>query len=171
MALTDTDGSEHIGKMLIGRAAATRFIILVGVVSLFADMTYEGARSVTGPYLGLLGGSATVVGIVSGLGELFGYAMRLLSGWLGDRTQRYWSVTIAGYVLNLLAVPLLAIAWRWEAAAALIIAERMGRAIRSPPRDAMLSHAASQIGLGWGFGLHEALDQTGAILGPLVVSA
>lgn len=153
------------------RSAAVRFIILVGIVSLFADMTYEGARGITGPYLGALGASATIVGIVSGLGELVGYAARLLSGWLGDRTQRYWAITITGYVINLLAVPLLSLTSRWEAAALLIVAERMGRAIRSPARDAMLSHAAAQTGLGWGFGLHEALDQTGAIVGPLLVSA
>jgi MFS family permease len=162
---------ESRKRKLIARAAAMRFIVLLGIVSLFADMTYEGARSITGPYLGILGASATVVGVVSGFGELVGYAARLASGWLGDRTQRYWAVTIAGYVLNLLAVPLLAFAWRWEVAAALIIAERMGRAIRSPGRDAMLSHAASHTGLGWGFGLHEAMDQSGAIIGPLLVSA
>jgi MFS family permease len=155
----------------IGRASALRFIVLIGIVSLFADMTYEGARSITGPYLAVLGASATVVGIVSGLGELFGYAVRLGSGWLGDRTQRYWAITIIGYAVNLLAVPLLALAGSWQVAAALIIAERMGRAIRSPGRDAMLSHAASHTGLGWGFGLHEAMDQTGAIIGPLLVSA
>lgn len=154
----------------LGRTSALRFIVLIGVVSLFADMTYEGARSITGPYLGLLGASATVVGVVSGLGELVGYGIRLVSGWLGDRTQRYWVITITGYVLNLLAVPLLALAGTWEIAAALIIAERTGRAIRSPARDAMLSHAASHTGLGWGFGLHEAMDQTGAIVGPLLVS-
>src|SRR6266702_5185588 len=158
-------------KKSIDRATAMRFIVLLGVVSLFGDMTYEGARSITGPYLGILGASATVVGVVSGFGELVGYAARLASGWLGDRTQRYWTVTIAGYVVNLLAVPLLALAASWEVAAALIIIERMGRGIRSPVRDAMLSHAASHTGLGWGFGLHEAMDQSGAIIGPLLVSA
>jgi MFS family permease len=165
------DASATSKLRLISGVAAMRFIILIGVVSLFADMTYEGARSITGPYLAILGASATAVGVIAGLGELIGYAVRLLSGWLGDRTQRYWTITIAGYALNLLAVPLLAFAWRWEAAAVLIIAERMGRAIRSPGRDAMLSHAASQTGLGWGFGVHEAMDQIGAVLGPLVVSA
>src|SRR5438128_3708872 len=108
-APTSASGS----KSLIARTTAMRFIIMLGVVSLFADMTYEGARSITGPYLGILGASATVVGVVSGFGELVGYAARLASGWLGDRTQRYWTVTIAGYVVNLLAVPLLAFAWRW----------------------------------------------------------
>jgi MFS family permease len=167
----DATGSNSVATPLLNRAAALRFIVLIGVVSLFADMTYEGARSITGPYLGMLGASATIIGIVSGLGELAGYSMRLFSGWLGDRTQRYWAVTIAGYALNLFAVPLLALAGRWEIAAALIILERTGRAIRSPPRNAMLSHAASHTGLGWGFGLHEAMDQTGAIIGPLAVSA
>jgi MFS family permease len=158
-------------RRLLGRASALRFIILLGIVSLFADMTYEGARSITGPYLGVLGASATIVGIVSGVGELVGYALRLASGWIGDRTQRYWAVTIFGYTVNLLAVPLLALAGSWEIAAALMIAERMGKAIRTPARDAMLSHAAGHTGLGWGFGLHEAMDQAGAIIGPLVVSA
>jgi MFS family permease len=152
------------------RPLAIRFIVLIGIVSLFADMTYEGARSVVGPYLATLGASAAVVGLVAGFGELVGYGIRLLSGYAGDRTGRYWTVTIVGYVVNLLAVPLLALAGTWETAAALIVAERMGRALRTPTRDAMLSHAATHTGVGWAFGLHEALDTTGAIIGPLAVS-
>jgi len=153
------------------RRRAVAFIVLLGTISLFADMTYEGARSITGPYLGMLGVTATTIGIVSGFGELIGYAVRLGSGYLADRSGRYWAVTIFGYLLNLFAVPLLALAGNWQIAVVLIIAERAGRAIRSPPRDAMLSHAAGRTGLGWGFGLHQALDQTGAVVGPLVVSA
>jgi len=144
--------------------------VFLGVVSLFGDMTYEGARSIVGPYLGMLGVTATTIGIVSGFGEFMGYVARFFSGYLGDRTGQYWAVTIAGYILNLFAVPLLALAGVWQIAVVLIVAERMGRGIRSPVRDAMLSHAASQTGLGWGFGLHQALDQLGAVLGPLVVS-
>jgi MFS family permease len=159
------------GGAALQRRSAVGFIVLIGLVSLFADMTYEGARSITGPYLGILGASATVVGLVAGCGELLGYSIRLLSGYLSDRTGRYWAITIAGYAINLIAVPLIALADRWEIAAALIVAERAGRGIRSPARDAMLSHAASQTGLGWGFGLHEALDQIGAVIGPLIVSA
>jgi MFS family permease len=151
--------------------SALRFVVLLGIVSLFADMTYEGARSITGPYLGILGASGFVVGLVAGLGELIGYALRLLSGYLADRTARYWIITVGGYAINLFAVPLLALAGRWELAAALMIAERIGKAIRTPARDAMLSHATAQIGHGWGFGLHEALDQIGAVLGPLLVAA
>jgi MFS family permease len=153
------------------RASATRFIVLLGLVSLCADMTYEGARSVTGPYLGMLGASAAIVGFIAGLGEFLGYALRLLSGYLTDRTGAYWPITFLGYGVNLVAVPLLALAGSWELAVLLIVAERAGKAIRAPARDAMLSHAGSQTGLGFAFGLHGALDQTGAILGPMIVSA
>jgi MFS family permease len=144
---------------------------MIGVVSLFADMTYEGARSVTGPFLAVLGASAAVVGVVAGFGELIGYAVRLVSGYIGDRTRKYWTITLWGYALNMLGVPLLALAGRWETAALLMIAERLGKAIRTPPRDVLLSHAAAQIGRGWAFGLHEALDQIGAVAGPLLVAA
>lgn len=149
---------------------AFKFIILLGIVSLLADITYEGARSITGPYLAVLGASAVVVGFVSGFGELIGNVLRLLSGYISDRTRRYWAITITGYFINLMAVPLLALAGSWEIAAILLITERMGKAIRTPARDVMLSHAASEVGKGWGFGLHEAMDQIGAILGPIIVA-
>jgi MFS family permease len=152
------------------KKSALRFVILLGVVSLFADMTYEGARSITGPFLAVLGASATVVGVVSGFGELIGYGLRLVSGYISDRTGRYWTITLLGYAINLLAVPLLALAGRWETAAFLMITERLGKGIRTPARDAMLSHATKEIGRGWGFGLHEALDQIGAVLGPFIVA-
>jgi MFS family permease len=150
---------------------ALRFVILLGVVSLFADMTYEGARSITGPFLAVLGASATVVGIVSGFGELIGYGLRLVSGYISDRTGKYWTITLLGYAVNMLAVPILALAGRWEIAAFFMIAERLGKAIRTPARDAMLSHGTKEIGRGWGFGLHEAMDQIGAVLGPLIVAS
>ncbi len=153
------------------RRTALRFVLLLGAVSLFADATYEGARSITGPFLATLGASAAVVGVVAGVGELAGYGMRLLSGLLADRTRRYWLLTLVGYTLNLIAVPLLALVGRWEVAALLIVAERIGKAIRTPPRDAMLSHATTQVGTGFGFGVHEALDQIGAVAGPLLVAA
>jgi predicted MFS family arabinose efflux permease len=152
------------------RRAALRFVVLLGVVSLFADMTYEGARSITGPYLAVLGASGAAVGLVAGGGELIGYGLRLVSGIVADRTGWYWALTLAGFALNLLAVPLLALTGRWEWAAALMIAERLGKAVRTPARDAMLSHATREVGHGWGFGLHEALDQIGAVLGPLTVA-
>ncbi len=147
------------------------FVVLLGLVSLCADMTYEGARSITGPFLGTLGASGAVVGFVSGLGELVGYMLRLVSGYLSDRTRRYWLLTFIGYTVNLLAVPLLALTGHWLLAATLIVLERFGKAIRTPARDAMLSHATKQMGHGWGFGLHEAMDQIGAVLGPLIVFA
>jgi len=149
---------------------ALTFIILMGVVSLFSDMTYEGARSLTGPYLGLLGASAFVVGLVSGLGEFIGYALRLLSGLWADKTRNYWLLTFIGYSLNLFTVPFLALTGHWEIAAMLIIMERMGKGIRKPARDAMMSHAANQVGAGFGFALEEFLDQLGAMLGPLFLA-
>lgn len=112
---------------------AMRFVVLLGIVSLFGDMTYEGARSVTGPYLQVLGASGTVVGIVAGFGELVGYGLRLVSGYISDRTRRYWPVTLVGYGINLLAVPALALTGRWEYAAVLMIAERVGRRFALPP--------------------------------------
>lgn len=153
------------------RRKAVRFIVALGLISLLADATYEGARSITGPFLGALGASAVLVGFVAGFGELVGYTLRLAFGFAADRTRAYWPLTIVGYIVNLVAVPLLAFAHRWEIAAALIVAERAGKAVRTPARDVMLSQASRLTGRGWGFGLHEAMDQTGAFLGPLLVAA
>ena len=149
---------------------AVRFVVMVGVMSFFADFTYEGSRSITGPYLGLLGAGALTISVVSGAGEFIGYNIRLFSGRGADRTGRYWPITIGGYILQMSVVPLLALAGSWQVAAVLIIAERAGKGIRNPPRDAMLSHAAKDIGYGKAFGVHEALDQLGALFGPLLVA-
>ncbi len=146
-----------------------RFIVLLGFVSLLADITYESARSLAGPYLAILGATGAVVGFTAGLGELLGYGLRLISGLLSDKTRRYWTFTIVGYVINLLAVPLLALANHWPLAAALMITERIGKSIRTPARDVMLSHAAATVGRGWGFAIHEAMDQIGAMTGPVIV--
>jgi MFS family permease len=149
---------------------AWKFIILLGIISLFSDMTHEGARTITGPFLGILGAGALVVSTVAGLGEFLGYAVRFVSGFLADRTKRYWPITYVGYGVQMFSVPALALAGSWHVAAILILLERIGRAIRNPARDAMLSHATSQVGHGWGFGFHEAMDQTGAMIGPLIVA-
>jgi MFS family permease len=153
------------------RRAALRFVLLVGVLSFFADFAYEGSRSILGPYLGSLGAGATLIAVVTGFGELTGYVVRLFSGRLSDVTRQFWPITICGYVVQMAAVPALALTHSWPSAAALIVLERMGRAIRNPPRDVMLSHAGRQIGLGWAFGVHEGLDQCGALGGPLLVAA
>jgi MFS family permease len=155
---------------MISKNSAMKFVILLGIVSLFADMTYEGARSISGQYLEILGASGLIVGVVAGLGELIGYGFRLISGYVSDRTGRYWLITGIGYAINLLAVPLLALAGNWPLAASLMVLERFGKAIRNPAKDAMLSYATKEMGRGWGFGLHEAMDQIGAIMGPLIVS-
>ena len=151
---------------------ALRFIILIGILSFFADFVYEGSRSIVGPYLATLQATGTIVGIVTGFGELAGYGLRLFSGRWADSTGRYWPITIVGYLVQMASVPALALTGSWPAAAVLIILERVGKAIRNPPRDVMLSHAGKQAGgYGWAFGLHEALDQFGAMFGPLAVSA
>ncbi len=165
-----TTQTEATNEQAALKATALKFVLLVGVLSFFADFTYEGSRSILGPYLVLLQASATVVGIVTGFGELLGYGLRLVSGRMADITRKFWPITIFGYVVQMLSVPLLALAGSWHAAAVLIILERVGKAIRNPPRDVMLSHAAKQIGYGWAFGMHEALDQFGALFGPLAVA-
>lgn len=154
----------------ISKNSAIKFVVLLGVVSLFADMTYEAAKSISGQYLAILGATGFIVGIVAGFGELIGYGFRLVFGYISDRSGQYWRLTLIGYTLNLLAVPLLALAGNWPLAASLMILERFGKAIRKPSVDAMLSYATKATGRGWGFGLHEAMDQIGAIIGPLIVS-
>lgn len=152
------------------RKSAFRFIVALGFVSLFADMTYEGAHSVIGPLLKDLGASATQVGIIAGLGEMIAASLRYFSGKLADRTRAYWTITTLGYFLNLVVVPGLAFAGNWQAAALLVIAERTGKSLRGPARDVLLSEATEVVGHGSGFGLHAAMDQTGAVLGPVFVA-
>lgn len=154
----------------VARRRALRLILLLGVVSLLGDVTYEGARSISGPYLALIGASAVVVGLVSGLGEFLGYALRTVAGYLADRLRWYWLFTFLGYA-SLLSIPALALAAHWPLAAVLFTIERLGKGLRTPARDAIVSHAAVHVGRGLGFGLHEALDQVGALIGPLLFTA
>ncbi len=150
--------------------SAWRFITVFGTISLLADFVYEGARSVTGPLLASLGATGLVVGVVTGIGEAAALGLRLVSGPLTDRTQRFWAWTIAGYTLTIVTVPVLGIAGTLWVACALVIAERIGKAVRSPAKDTLLSHAAAVTGRGRGFAVHEALDQIGAVIGPLTVA-
>ncbi|RMH70688.1 MAG: MFS transporter, partial [Actinomyces sp.] len=152
------------------RRRALEAVVAFGFVSLLADVVYEGARSVLGPYLGTLGASAALVGLVAGLGEFTAFALRLVSGPLVDRTRAAWSFTIAGYLLTIVAVPLLGVVGRLDLALALVLAERLGKAVRSPARDTLLAGAGEIIGRGRAFGLHEALDQIGAVAGPVVLA-
>ncbi|HNQ28733.1 MAG: Major Facilitator Superfamily protein [Methanoregulaceae archaeon PtaB.Bin009] len=157
-------------KVFAKAPTAMKLILLLGVVSLLGDIIYEGGRSVTGPYLLFLGASAFTVAWVSGLGEFIGYAIRLVSGYFADRTREYWTFSLAGYLM-IGAIPLLVYTRSWEAAVVLLLIERLGKGIRSPAKDTILSHAAHQVGRGWGFGIHEAMDQIGAVAGPLVFAA
>src|ERR1700680_2748335 len=143
------------------KSTALRFLIIIGIANFLADLTYEGARSVTGPFLAQLGATAAIVSIVSGFGEFVGYALRAVSGFVADRNGPHWTVTFIGYTINMLAVPALALARSWPLAAGLIVAERTGRAIRRPVVQAMISNTGQQVGVGRAFGINEALDAAG----------
>jgi len=149
------------------KKTAFQVIMLFGLVSLFGDMVYEGARSVNGPYLKTLGANAAIVGLVAGVAEFMGYVVRLASGYFADKTRAYWLFTFLGYGL-LIVVPLLSLAGIWQVALIFIILERLGKALRSPARDTILSQATKQVGTGFGFAIAEALDQVGAVVGPLI---
>jgi MFS family permease len=155
----------------VKREHAVRLIVCLGVVSLFADMTYEGAHAIIGPFLKDLGATALQVAFIAGAGEMLGASLRFFSGRFADRTRAYWAITFAGYAMNVIAVPAMAFAGNWKVAAMLVIAERTGKAMRGPARDVILSSATQEVGHGWGFGLHSIMDQTGAVIGPLLMFA
>ncbi len=150
---------------------ALLFILLLGIISFFSDFTHEGARSIYSQYLNLIGVSAFLVSMTAGLGEFIGQALRIVTGWIADKTGRYWLMMILGYAINLLAIPLLGFVNQsiWQVAIILILLERIGKAIRAPAKSALTSFTAPQLGAGKAFAINEALDQAGAFLGPLVV--
>src|SRR2546430_7273222 len=152
------------------RVTAFRFVFTMGLVNLFADITYEGGASINGPFLGTLGASAAAISIIAGLGEFLGYSLRSVSGYIADKTGKYWLVTFIGYLINTLAVPAMALAGSWQGAGPLILAERTGRAIRKPTVEAMLSYTTGKLGRGWVYALNTALGETGATLGPLAIA-
>lgn len=156
--------------MVRARSAALRFVVMMGVVNLFGDLTYEGGASINGQFLGSLGATAAAIGIIAGAGEFVGYALRLVSGLVADRAGKVWPITFVGYVINLLAVPAMALAHHWWIAGVLILAERIGRAIRKPTVEAMLSYTTERLGKGWAYAINTALDETGAMLGPIVIA-
>lgn len=155
---------------VLSKSNAFKFVFIFGIVNLFSDMTYEGASSINGPFLGTLGASALAIGIIAGIGEFLGYSLRFISGYISDKTGKYWLVTFIGYGINLLAVPALAWVGNWQVAAVLIIAERVGRAIRKPCVETMLSYATGSLGKGWVYAVNSALDQIGATIGPLLMA-
>lgn len=163
----------YFARMKQGPAAraALRFVLMMGVVNFFADFTYEGGRGVVGEFLGHLGASGAIVGIVAGGGELAGYAIRSVSGAIADRTGRYWIDAWIGYAINMLCVPALALVGAWPAAAGLVVGERIGRGIRKPVMSAVIAQAGRDMGGGGlAFGINQFLDQLGATVGPLVVA-
>ncbi|MGW2419488.1 MFS transporter [Streptomyces sp. NPDC001709] len=170
MGVNEPVSEERGADIPPARMGAWRFVVWFGTVSLLADVVYEGARSITGPLLASLGASALVVGVVTGAGEAAALGLRLVSGPMADRTRRFWGLAIAGYALTVVSVPLLGVAGVLWAACVLVIAERVGKAVRSPAKDTLLSHATAATGRGRGFAVHEAMDQIGALVGPLLVA-
>jgi MFS family permease len=155
----------------IGSASpAFTFVLTMGMVNLFADMTYEGGGSINGQFMATLGASAAIISITAGLGEFLGYTLRSVSGYIADKSGRYWLITFIGYTINLLAVPAMALAGNWQVAALLILAERIGRALRKPTVEAMLSYTTGKHGRGWVYAVNTALDETGATIGPLLIA-
>lgn len=152
-------------------SAAMSFIVLFGIVSLFSDMTHEGASSIRGAYLTMLGASAGTIGFISGLGEMIGYSMRYFFGRLTDKSRRYWPMTVTGYVLDIIAVPALALVGKngWFWACSLLVVQKIGKAVKKPAKDTIMSFAASQEGAGKSFAMQEVLDQIGAFLGPVLL--
>jgi len=157
-------------KPILGASPAFTFVLMMGVVNLFSDMTYEGGASMNGQFMALLGASALVISITAGLGEFLGYALRPVAGYIADKTGRYWTVTFVGYTINLLAVPAMVFAGNWPVAAVFILLERIGRAIRKPTVEAMLSYTTAKHGKGWVYGVNTAMDEIGATLGPLLIA-
>jgi MFS family permease len=152
----------------ITRKTAYTAILVMGIVSMLGDIVYESGRGIAPDYLLFLGASALMVGVVSGAGEFIGYAMRLVSGGLADRTRAYWFFIFVGYGL-ILAIPLMGFTTSFELVMLLLVLERLGKALRAPSRDAVVSIVSKGIGSGKAFGLHEAIDQIGAIVGPLII--
>jgi MFS family permease len=157
-------------RYLPNRLSPLRFVLVFGLVSGLGDFVYEGARSIVGPYLATFGASAALVGLITGGGEAVALVLRLFTGRLSDRTGRHWALTIAGYAITMVSVPLLAVAGPLWLACVFIIGERFGKAVRSPARDTMLAEASVDLGRGRMFAVHEALDQSGAVVGPLVIA-
>jgi hypothetical protein len=134
--------------LALSSSPAFTFVLTMGIVNLFGDMRYEGGASINGPFLGTLGASAAAISIIAGVGEFLGYSLRSLSGYIADKTGKHWPVTFIGYSINLLAVPAMALAGSWQFAGAFVLAERIGRAIRKPTVEAMLSYSTGQHGKG-----------------------
>src|SRR5579864_1507946 len=159
-----------LARITLATSPAFAFVLTMGVVNLFGDITYEGGGSINGPFLGGLGASAAAISIIAGAGEFLGYSLRWVAGYIADKTERYWLVTFIGYTINTLAVPAMALAGNWQVAAILILAERTGRAIRKPTVEAMLSYTTGELGKGWVYALNTALDESGATIGPLLMA-
>ncbi len=146
--------------------------LLLGLVSLFADIVYEGGRSVSGAYLAEIAAPAIAAALI-GVGEFLGLVFRLISGYIASTRgspRVLWGSTLLGYLLTALSIPVIGLAPAWQLVVLLYIIERLGKGLRAPTRDVILAEVSESIGVGKGFGIHELLDQLGAFMGPLLFS-
>lgn len=151
---------------------AIAFIILMGFVSMLSDMTHEGAKSIYGQFLSIVGASPKTISLISGLGEFIGCSLIIVTAAIANKTKKYWLLTFIGYAINLLAIPALSLTLEngWIYAASLIIMERIGKAIRKPSKNTLVSFASNDVGAGKAFALQEFLDQLGAFIGPIILT-
>lgn len=174
--MTQYPPSRNEGRTTAPQAwSPWRAVLAFGLVSLAADMVYEGMRAMAGPFLGTLGASALTVGLVTGAGEGIALVLRLATGVWADRSHNHWRLTVLGYAMTAVCVPLLAITpfiggAGLAVATTLILLERTGKAVRNPAKSALLARMVSTTGLGKGFAVHKALDQIGAFSGPLLLA-
>jgi len=143
-------------------------VIRLGVVSMLTDLSSEMIFSIFAIYfVTVAGGSAALLGMVEGIADFSAASLNYLSGWLSDRSGKRKIFALAGYSLSTLAKIILPATSSVTGLSVFRTVERLGKGLRGPPRDAWLSAVAQQQERGYAFGVHKALDKTGAIVGPL----
>ncbi len=144
-------------------------VLKLGLVSLLTDLSSEMIFSVFAIFFTTVAGASTaLLGLVEGFADLSASSLNYLSGWLSDRTGKRKILTLAGYGFSTLAKIILLISSSVFGLSAFRVIERLGKGFRGPPRDAWLSAVAIEANRGYSFGVHKALDKTGAIFGPLL---
>lgn len=151
---------------------ALRNVIALGFVSFFTDVSSEMCFSILPTFiLGLPGATRAILGLIEGLAEALSYSLRAVSGIISDRFRRRKAIVFVGYALSSAVKPLFSVAQKPIDALIIRVSDRVGKGVRTSPRDALLSESVSEKRMGAAFGLHRTLDQLGAILGPVLASA
>ena len=141
----------------------------LGFVSFFTDMSSEMIFGILPLFIiDDLGAGKSILGFVEGMGEAVGYGTRTVSGTISDKVGKRKSLILLGYGLSTLAKPFFALSASWPHVLGIRITDRIGKGIRTSPRDALLADSIEPVNQGRAFGLHRAMDQAGAIVGPLI---